>query len=52
MDKPYNHNHNQRNYSKEIESIQKQSLFQDKYRTYYSNDNTITKVIKEYYYKN
>lgn len=43
---------NYRNYSKEVESIQKQSKFQDKYRTYYSNDDTLTKVIKDYYYKN
>jgi hypothetical protein len=48
MDRPYN----QRNYTKEVESIQKQSLFQDKYRTLYSNDNTIAKIIKEYYYRN
>lgn len=48
MDRHYR----QRNYNKEVESIQKLFLFQDRYRTYYSNDNTITKVIKDYYYKN
>jgi hypothetical protein len=48
MDRRYN----QRNYTKEVESIQKQSIFQDKYRTLYSNNNTLHKIIKDYYYGN
>lgn len=41
-----------RNYSKEVEIIQKRSLFQDKYHTLYTNENEYTRVIKNHYYGN